>query len=758
MFFGTGWSQKNGISESKKRPRIGLVLSGGGAKGFAHIGVIQLLEEVGIVPDYVTGTSIGSIVGGLYSMGYSVEEMHSLADTTNWDMVLSNTVPLSEVTISEKPYYGSFLTEMDITKKGVSLPGGLIEGQNLLEYLSVLSRPVHGVNSFLDFPIPFTCVATDIVNAKPVALNQGNIIDAIRASMAIPTAFTPVEYDTLLLIDGGWTRNLPVQEAKDMGADIIISVNVGAPLLKKEELQSMISILDQTAWMMSVKDTEVQLANSDYVVTPPVSTFSTFAFDEADTIIKLGYEEALKQKEVFQALSDKIYGKTKPEKAQKIFDEEKYVISDVQVNGTKLTSEKFITGRLGIKMNEPISAQEVARKIGLLYGSLYYKKVSFELVPQTDSTQQLQVNVVEDNPAKLKLSLYYDSENSIGINANVTVRNLALENSRLIFDGFLSENPILGVKYLKYMGLDQQAFLYADFRYTKDSNYQWENLYGQPAGFNYNELIGQLGFAYTFDNNFLLGASYGVLGAKANPTTNPDTIIDQWRQKQNPLHFVATYNSFDKAVFPTRGFKGHAYASYHFNINHTAKLRPDYVGIPQELVDEIVHVDPYYMFRVSMQHFIPVSKNVSMYWDARLDMGSQDEIGFNEHSKIGGIAPILNSGVPFWGLTRNELNISQLSILSAGCQWNISGGLFLKGKVNYLNSQYPMELIYGENRQNTFELYGKMRTELWGGGLELAYSSPLGPIRAVVHKNTESDAVHLFVGIGYNIYKSDGDY
>ena len=176
LVFGEVFTQNSQQHKNEKRPKVGLVLSGGGAKGFAHIGAIQLLQEVGIIPDYITGTSMGSIVGALYAMGYSVEEMRSISDTTDWTVVLSNTVSLEEVTVAEKPYYGTFLTELDVRKSGVSLPGGLIEGQNLLQTLSGLTYPVHGIHNFEDFPIPFTCVATDIVNVSIILSVVGTVI------------------------------------------------------------------------------------------------------------------------------------------------------------------------------------------------------------------------------------------------------------------------------------------------------------------------------------------------------------------------------------------------------------------------------------------------------------------------------------------------------------------------------------------------------------------------------------------------------
>jgi NTE family protein len=752
-------AQNSSSTKTGKRPKIGLVLSGGGAKGFAHIGAIKLLEECGIKPDYITGTSMGSIVGGLYSMGYTVEEMWKVSDTTNWTFALSNTVPLSEVTMVEKPYYGTFLLNMDLSKKGVALPGGLIEGQNLHELLSVLSRPVHGIESFLDFPIPFTCVATDIVKGEPVALNQGNITEAIRASMAIPSAFTPVAYDTLLLIDGGWTRNLPVQEAIDMGADIIISVNVGAPLKTKDELGSMVSILDQTAWMLSVKDTEKQLELSDYVITPPVSGFSSFAFDKADTIIKLGYEEASKQRDVFLALAKRIYPTGKNEVIiKKPFDKSHYTITSIAVTGNNKTSKKFVAGRLAINSKQTYTAKEIGKKIGLLYGTLYYEKINFELAPISDSTQELQVHVVESHPSKLKLSLYYDTENSIGLNLNVTLRNLAFRNSRLIIDGFLSESPIFGVKYIKYMGNNQNGFLFGDFKYTKDSRFQWENLYGSPAGYNYREIAANIGAAYTVKNVLLVGGSLGFRGAKINPTTNPDTIISKIGEEGWPVKIFAEINTFDRPVFPTRGTKLLFVTEYNFNITQKAKLQPQFNDDIQDAVNDAIFVNPFFSYRFGLQQYVPLAKKFSLYLDIELKFNSIEDVGFNDLSKVGGVAPILYSSVPFWGADRDELIIRQFVGLSAGFQWNFYSSLYLRGKVDYLNTEYPMKWIVPGQPKEVMELYGNTYTSIFGFGVELAYASAIGPVRLVLHQNQYSNDLNVFVAVGFNIYKSFGDF
>jgi len=207
------------------RPKIGLVLSGGGAKGLAHIGVIRAMEKAGLTPDYITGTSMGSIVGALYAIGYTADDIEDIVRDVDWDAILSNEIPLNQITYEEKSYYGRYIAELPVKGIKVGLPRGLIEGQKLSERLSRITRPAHDIENFHNLPIPFACVATDIATGEPVVLNHGSLPEALRASMAIPTFFTPVEIDSNLYVDGGVVRNFPVQEAKSMGADIVIGTD-----------------------------------------------------------------------------------------------------------------------------------------------------------------------------------------------------------------------------------------------------------------------------------------------------------------------------------------------------------------------------------------------------------------------------------------------------------------------------------------------------------------------------------------------------
>ncbi len=208
-------------SGNRQRPKLGLALSGGGAKGIAHIGVLKVLEEAGLVPDYIAGTSMGSLVGALYAIGYTTEEMTGIITNMDWNVILANKVSFDKVTFEEKKYYGRYIAEFPYKKGKINLPKGVIEGQELSMLLSRLTRAVHGINDFHDFPIPFECIGADITTGESIVLDHGSLPQAMRASMAIPSIFTPVEIGDHYLVDGGLLRNFPVQNVIDMGADIV---------------------------------------------------------------------------------------------------------------------------------------------------------------------------------------------------------------------------------------------------------------------------------------------------------------------------------------------------------------------------------------------------------------------------------------------------------------------------------------------------------------------------------------------------------
>ena len=288
--------------EAQKRPKIGLALAGGGAKGLAHVGVLRVLEELNVPVDYIGGTSMGSIIGGLYASGLSADELEEILLEIDWQDVLEDETPRKDLAFRRKEEQRRYLIglELGIKKSGIVFPTGLKTGQKLYFMLQTLTLPVTDVEDFDRLPTPFRAVATDIHTSEAVVVDHGNLATAMRASMAIPTVFTPVVIDDRLLVDGGLSNNLPVDVVRAMGADIVIAVDLGAPLSDRQ-VESLIQVYSQTMRLLTRLNMEPQLAAADLVIVPPgVSKFGTLQFKASEKILLTGIEGAREQEEVLR--------------------------------------------------------------------------------------------------------------------------------------------------------------------------------------------------------------------------------------------------------------------------------------------------------------------------------------------------------------------------------------------------------------------------------------------------------------------------
>ncbi|MCB0732483.1 MAG: patatin-like phospholipase family protein, partial [Ignavibacteriae bacterium] len=281
----------NYYANNSNRPKVGLVLSGGGAKGFAHIGVLEVLEKEGIPVDYIVGTSIGSIMGALYSIGYNSEQLKEFARSQEWIDLLSDYLSREYRNAYEKNEIDRYLVSFNLSEdKGVSLSAGIVQGQNVMNTLCRLTAKYHDIDDFSKLPIPFACVAADIASGDEVVLKKGYLPEAIFASMSLPTIFAPTEIDGKLLVDGGIINNYPVDVAKEMGADIIIGVDIQTKPLKKEEIVELTDILGQMFSYMGYEKYKENKEQSDILIEPDISGYSTASFsnEAADTLIERG--------------------------------------------------------------------------------------------------------------------------------------------------------------------------------------------------------------------------------------------------------------------------------------------------------------------------------------------------------------------------------------------------------------------------------------------------------------------------------------
>ena len=413
----TATAATNVESGDASRPKIGLALSGGGARGAAHIGVMRVLEENNVPIDYIAGTSMGSIVGGLYSSGMALDEIETALGSIDWDAVFHDFPPRSDRSFRRKRDDDLYLVR---AKPGfndgeLDLPRGLVQGQKIDLELSRLVLPVASVVNFDDFMIPFRAVATDIATGEEVVIGFGNLAFAIRASMSIPAAFAPVvDDDGRLLVDGGTANNLPVSVVRDMGADIVIAVDISTPLLKQEEIDSVLLIAQQLTGLLTRRNVEEQIAtltDDDIFIVPDLGEVSTTDFKDFAKAIPPGRAATTAQIEKIRrlSLSDTDYdeyssGLIRP-------GTEMPVIDRIELENNSRLSDDYIMSRVvDTQAGRPLDVGELERDLGKIYGLELFQNVRYGVSEDGDETV---LNVLVDEriwgPGYLQFGAEYNS-------------------------------------------------------------------------------------------------------------------------------------------------------------------------------------------------------------------------------------------------------------------------------------------------------------------------------------------------------------
>lgn len=275
--------------------RIGLALSGGGARGLAHIGVLNALEELRVPVHCVTGTSMGAIVGGAFASGGEPKQLEETVRKTDWNQIFRDSPPRQEISSRRKQedYKTLFAPEYGVKDGGMVLPKGIIAGVSIEAYFRALTSQSVGIDNFSKLPIPFRAVASNIETGEAVVLGHGSVAQAMRASMAVPGAMAPVEIDGNLLVDGGIANNLPIDEARKLCADVIIAVNISTPPLKRDEITSALSVSLQLINFLGKQTVEQQLkslTDRDVLISPELGDLSAGNFGRADDAIRIGKE------------------------------------------------------------------------------------------------------------------------------------------------------------------------------------------------------------------------------------------------------------------------------------------------------------------------------------------------------------------------------------------------------------------------------------------------------------------------------------
>ena len=552
------FSQNSFSQDTISRKKIGLVLTGGGAKGFAHIGVLKVLEEAGIKIDYIGGTSMGAIVGGLYATGYNAKQLDSIFTSTNFDELLQDYIPRTSKSFFEKRNDEMYAISLPFNKFSIGVPIALSKGLYNYNLLAKLTHNVRHVRDFNKLPIPFLCMATDVETGKEVLLNKGYLPHALLASSSFPTLFSPVEIDGKLLVDGGVINNYPIDEVKKLGADIIIGVDVQDDLKDRNSLKEATRILVQISNFQMINGMDEKIKRTDIYIKPDVQNYSVISFDKGKEIIKKGEEATFV---VYEDLKKLIVKNNKYVKQSLKCIKDSVYIDRIEINALKNYTRAYVIGQLGFKPNTKIGYNQLEKGINKLNASGNFSTINFK-INKSNTSDELNLNLIEsNNKTFLKFSLHYDGLYKSAVLTNLTQKKSLFKNDVLSLDLILGDNFRYNLDYYIDNGF------YFSFGFKSRYNQFNRNV---ATDFNDGELFTQLGIntlnidfsdftnqAYLqtiFKQKFLVGAGVELKHLKINSKTLGEVSSTFENSDYASFFGYLKYDSFDNKYFPKNGW------------------------------------------------------------------------------------------------------------------------------------------------------------------------------------------------------------
>lgn len=752
-----------------KDTKFGLALSGGGAKGFAHIGILKMIDSLGIKVDYITGTSMGGILGGLYAMGYNADQLKKTIYKVDWNRILSNKIPYSKVNISEKDEYDKYILEFPVVKGIPTLPSSYIEGQYMGEVLNTLTFNAKHINDFSQLRIPVELTSSDIENGGLIMQKKGSLPLAIRSTLAIPAAFAPVYIDGKLLVDGGLDRNYPANEVRQMGADFVIGGYTGFRLFTKKEIENPMKMIYQTHAIRSVEDFKHQKALSNVLVdfVDPLGDITTKDFARFRRIIKIGETEARKHLPEFVALAEA------QRKAGITYEHE--MIEEVKLptikftfneeNGTPLTDPveiDVIKKELRLSEGKYYDVKTVNEAIDRVFGMRQYEKVYYTYTNAGDGLI-MNIFVKKIKKGAFKLALHYDTEQSVGIIVNYTYRNILANRSRFLATVDVSERFKARLAYQRFLGSGDHWWLDLEAKIVHlKSNDLTFRVFSLDEDYNtrfpnhmYRNITGKIALNYNISPNAVI--SFGTEFSTERMYSLLDKVdqakFDNYSKK---LYNHSNFNTFlkfeqnnlNKRYFFTRG--NHLQVSTRFYYGNKYELY-DLETVQPLLYPLLNPKDSYYYepknlvsFTLNENFAYPITRRLAakanVFLGASFGAQREDKVPYlflNQKYNLGGSeynSDLLNP--EFNGLRQKELPMTSVAKVGLSLQYRIMKKLYLSPSFTYgkVSDEFsPFNDSY----------------DMFGYGVNLGYESLLGPINLNISRNNQLDFSRIYFSIGF---------
>ena len=698
--------------------KVALVLSGGGAKGYAHLGVLRVLEKENIKIDYITGTSIGALVGTLYSIGYSVDEIEKVLDNLNIESFLESGSDLTGLDLDKKEtlkkysFYINFDNELNY-----SLPKGLRETEELYLVVKNLLKKYENIKNFDNFPIPLRVVATNLNTGETKSFSEGDIAKVLTASMAIPTIFEPVEVNGALYVDGLVSRNLPVEEAYDMGADLVIASDVGTPVVKKDNY-NILSVLNQMIAIQSLYITKASKEKATILISPDIKNISATDTTKRKDLIELG--EVATQSQIAKLREfPKNSSNNKRTKVQKE-KEDYFVINKIEYD------PKFDKNTIDILnnifknlLNKPISENDIEKKIVDVYNSKYMDKLYY---------------TIEDGVLHLDGEKGHLNRVGVGFNYQTGYGTTFNVGTDLFFNGKFGNNINLNFKFGDYLGADLGTLTYYGIRnrfgiltnigYNESPFFLYDKR-RKTAKFMNREAYLNIGVFNQPSNNFMI--SYGILSKLSSLKQDTGGSLSQnleYSENQAKTYLRFKYDNLDSISNPMRGIKADLIYNFASSIG---KSKSNLYG-------------PAY----SIKGYVPINSKSSFVYGLNLASLRGDRIRADQRIRLGGsYTNINNNEFEFYGLNYQEKQVKDLISLTLGFKHKIVYSLYFNTKFNIATFTEDNPLNNNDSRL--------LKNSSKGLGISISYDSPIGPIEFSVSSDLKHKRPIGSISIGYKL-------
>lgn len=668
-----------------KNPKIGLSLAGGGAKGFSHVGVLKVLDSLGVKVDYISGTSMGAIVGGLYASGYSGKEIEKIVMDTDFYSLIRDPKSRKESSFFNKSV-DKYLFTIPLKNGKITLPSSISSGQKNVYLLKELFKNVSNVNDFSKLPIPFMCVATNLESGNMKIFESGDLVQSIMASSAFPSLMDPVKIGDSIYIDGAMTVNYPSKPLKDKGIDIVIGVDLNQDLSKREDLNNIISILNQVIDFGIQKDTRRQYKHTDINIKPNLTGMTATSYDDKKKILDSGYVEGLKYAAILDQLPKREFDRLR--QAVNPIYSNVYKIDSISIDGARIYGKNYVLGKMGLRLPSLQTYGSINRGLDKLVATNNYSFINYDIVTE-NNFNYLKLYVTEDEARHfLKVGLHYDEIFKTGLLLNYSAKRLLFKNSNLSLDVIVGDKPRYYLNYFVDNGYIPGFGIYSSgmsFDLRNSSNINADN---------WEWLRNEVYIQSVWKDKFAIGAgiSHDYFEAEING------LNKRYNRFLNPYVFLKSDTQNDRD-FPTKGFY----------LNAEGKVID---LMKSEVEKRLIQV------KADVRVNLPITKQLSYHLNLYGGITIGENLPEFYQYRLGGIfEQNIVSFKNFSGFYFAQLNSNNVVLVSNDLQFKFYKNLFLSGNFSFANLSDDI----------SFE--DAVKVNYSSLGATLGYKSPFGQIK-----------------------------